>query len=69
MFELVGPQTAPACGNSFGSVMIIAHDYRRSPVSRFFHSSQSPTIEDLKVPCLTAIFKAADADQSDVYKC
>src|SRR3974390_1496911 len=30
--------------NSFGSVMIIAHDFRRSPVSRFFHSSQRPAI-------------------------
>ena len=30
--------------NSFGSVIIIALDFRRSPVSRFFHSSHRPAL-------------------------
>jgi hypothetical protein len=32
------------CSNSFGSQTIMVQDLMRSPVSRFFHSSQSPAI-------------------------
>jgi thioredoxin reductase (NADPH) len=43
-FKSTGMRSCTSATNSFGSLMIIAHDFRRSPVSRFFHSSQRPAI-------------------------
>jgi hypothetical protein len=37
-----GIRSCASATNSFGSVIIIAHDLMRSPVSRFFHSSHRP---------------------------
>src|SRR5947207_64910 len=43
-FKMTGIRSWTSATNSFGSQIIIAHDFSRSPVSRFFHSSHSPAI-------------------------
>jgi hypothetical protein len=40
-FCRLGMRSCTSATNSFGSVIIIAHDLRRSPVWRYFHSSRA----------------------------